>query len=72
MALPVRTAAEVMDAGFEARWAERQAARRDEVFRRILRVFLERGGPIDADTLAATLPGWSRAAWSTGSSGSSR
>jgi hypothetical protein len=62
MDLPVRTATEVMDAGFEARWVERQAARRDEVFRRILRLFLERGGPIGADTLAAALPRWSPAA----------
>src|SRR5262245_52911292 len=61
MELPVRTAAEVMDAGFEARWAERQAARRDEVLRRIIRLFLERGGPISPDALAAALPGRSLA-----------
>jgi hypothetical protein len=60
--LPVRTAAQLMDAGFEARWSERQAARRDEVLRRILRLFLERGGPIGAETLAAALPGGSSAA----------
>ena len=61
MELPVRTAAEVMDAGFETRRAERQAARRDAVFRRILRLFLERGGPIGPDALAAALPGRSLA-----------
>ena len=61
MELPVRTAAEVMDAGFEARWAERQAARRDAVLQRILRIFLEHGGPISADALAPTLPGRSPA-----------
>jgi hypothetical protein len=61
MTLPVRTAAEVMDAGFETRWAERHAARRDEVFRRILRLFLEHGGPIALEALAAALPARSRA-----------
>jgi Alkylmercury lyase len=61
MELPVRTAAEVMDAGFEARWAERQAARRDAVLQRILRLFLERGGPIAPDALASALPGGSPA-----------
>lgn len=57
MELPVRTASELMDAGFEARWAERHAARRDDVLQRILRLFLERGGPIAPDALAAALPG---------------
>jgi hypothetical protein len=61
MELPVRTAAEVMDAGFEARWAERQAARRDAVLQRILRLFLERGGPVSPEALAAALPGRSPA-----------
>jgi hypothetical protein len=51
-----------MDAGFEARWAERQAARRDEVLQRIIRFFLERGGPISPDALAPALPGWPSAA----------
>src|SRR5262245_48770035 len=61
MTLPVRTAAELMDAGFEARRAERQAARRDEVLQRIVRLFLERGGSISPDALAAELPGRSPA-----------
>jgi hypothetical protein len=61
MELPVRTAAELIDAGFEARWAERRAARRDGVLQRILRLFLERGGPIAPDALAAALPGHSAA-----------
>jgi Alkylmercury lyase len=56
MALPIRTAAELMDAGFEARRAERHAARRDAVLQRIIRLFLERGGPISPDVLAAALP----------------
>jgi Alkylmercury lyase len=62
MDLPVRTAAELMDAGFEARWAERRAARRDAVFRRVLGLFLERGGPVSPEALIATLPGHAPAA----------
>jgi len=58
MDLPVRTAAELMDAGFEARWAERRAA----VFRRVLGLFLERGGPVSPEALIATLPGHAPAA----------
>jgi hypothetical protein len=62
MELPIRTAAELMDAGFEARRAERRTARRDAVLQRILRLFLERGGPIPPDALVTALPGHSPAA----------
>lgn len=61
MEMPVRTAAELMDAGFEARWAERHAARQDEVLQRIIRLFLDCGGPVTPDALTAALPGRSPA-----------
>jgi hypothetical protein len=53
MDLPVRTATELMEAAFEGQWAERRAA----VFRRVLGLFLERGGPVSPEALIATLSG---------------
>jgi hypothetical protein len=40
-----------MDAGFEARWAERRAA----VFRGVLGLFLERGGPGSSEAAAGVI-----------------
>src|SRR2546428_6144774 len=44
--LEIKTAAELTDPALEARWAARRAARETDVLQRILRTFVDRGGPI--------------------------
>jgi hypothetical protein len=51
--LEIKTADEVIDQDLEARWTTRRAARQTEVFQRILRIFLDRGGPIRVEDIAA-------------------
>ena len=45
-ALEIKTAEELTDPALEARWAARRAARETDVLRHILRIFVDRGGPI--------------------------
>ncbi len=47
----IKTAAELVDPELEARWAERRTARFGEALQSILRLFLERGGPVALDRL---------------------
>ncbi len=51
--LEIKTADELIDQDLEARWTTRRAARQTHVFQRILRTFLERGGPIHVDGIVA-------------------
>jgi len=51
MRYEIKTADELVDAALEARWAERRASRHGDVLQQILRLFLERGGPIGLDAL---------------------
>lgn len=48
--LEIKTAEELVDSELEARWAARRA---DRLLRHILRVFLQRGGPISAEEIAS-------------------
>src|SRR5256712_11907462 len=59
--LEIKTAAELTDPALEARWAARRAARETDVLQRILRSFVERGGPIPVDDIVATFPDNARA-----------
>lgn len=56
MALTIKTAEELVDPELEARWTARRAERLDEVFQRILRLFIERDGPIPVDEIATSFP----------------
>jgi len=57
--LEIKTADELIALDLEARWKGRRAARETEVARRILRLFLDRGGPIPVEEIVATFPGGS-------------
>ncbi len=46
MRYAIKTADELVDAALEARWAERRASRHGDALRQVLRLFLERGGPV--------------------------
>ena len=54
MTLEIKTADELVDPELEARWAVRRAAREGEVLRRILQSFVDRGGPVPVEQIAAT------------------
>ena len=56
MALEIKTAEELIDPGLEARWTARRSARQGDILRRILRIFVEQGGPIPVDQIAAAVP----------------
>src|SRR5437867_8682473 len=49
--LEIKTAAELTDPALEARWAARRAARETDVLQRILRTFVDRGGPIPVEEI---------------------
>jgi len=53
--LEIKTADELIDQDLEARWTTRRTARQTDVFRRILRTFLARGGPIPVEDIVAAL-----------------
>jgi hypothetical protein len=52
--LPVATADTVATPDRLERWSERHAARRDPVFRQVLREFLAHGGPVPLDAITAS------------------
>jgi len=49
----IRTADEFAALDLEGRWRTRRAARETAAFRRVLELFIERGGPIPVDEIAA-------------------
>jgi hypothetical protein len=51
--LEIKTADELIARDLEARWKTRRAARETDVSTRILRIFLDRGGPIPVDEIVA-------------------
>lgn len=55
--LEIKTADELIDQDVEARWTARRTARQTDVFQRILRAFLDRGGPIPVDDIVSAFPG---------------
>src|SRR5262245_3079061 len=60
MNLTIKTAAELVDPALEARLGVRRARRQDPVMQAVLRLFLDRGGPVGVDAIAAAVPGRSR------------
>lgn len=54
--LTIKTADEFMDLDLEARWKARRAGRETQVFKQVLRTFLDRGGPIPVQDIAAVFP----------------
>lgn len=53
--LEIKTADEFAVLDLEGRWKTRRAARETDVSRRILRIFLERGGPIPVEEIIGTV-----------------
>ena len=53
----IKTAEELADPELEARWAARRARRTEEVFRQVLRAFVDRAGPVPVDDVVTALPG---------------
>ena len=56
MTLEIRTAEELADPVLQARWRTRRAARERDVLQRILRTFVEHGGPIPVDGFVGRFP----------------
>ena len=56
MTLEIKTADELVDPELEARWAVRWDAREGDILRRILRTFVDRGGPVPVEAIAAAFP----------------
>ncbi len=54
--LEIKTADEFAALDLEGRWTTRRAARETAVSRRILQIFVDRGGPIRVEELVATFP----------------
>lgn len=55
--LVIKTAEELSDPAREARWIARRAARETDVLQRILRTFVERGGPVPVGDIVAAFQG---------------
>lgn len=55
--LEIKSAGALVDPELEARWAAR---REDRLLHHILRLFLERGGPIRVEEIASAVPGHAR------------
>ena len=62
MALPLRTADQLIDAHIEARWAARRSGPWASTLQDLWRLLLEREGPIPVDELHRLLPGRTREA----------
>jgi hypothetical protein len=56
MALDIKTAEDLMDRDFEARWAARRQGPQAEVLRWIVRALIERGRPIPVADVEAAFP----------------
>ena len=56
MTLEIKTADELVDPELEARWALRRAAREGEILQRVLRTFIDGGGPVLVEEVAAAFP----------------
>ncbi len=56
MTLEIKTADELADPELEARWDVRRAAREGEILHRILWTFVDRGGPVPVEEIAAAFP----------------
>ncbi len=54
--LEIKTAGELVDPELEARWTASRPARQTDVFQRILRRFVEAGGPIPIEDLVSAFP----------------
>ncbi len=62
----IKTAEELIDPELEARWATRRAARQTDILQRILCLFVDQGGPIPVDAIAAAFTDLPRdAVWDT-------
>jgi hypothetical protein len=55
--LEIRTADEMLALDLEDRWRARRAGRETEVSRRVLRAFLDSGGPVSVEQVVAAFPG---------------
>jgi hypothetical protein len=53
--LEIKTAEELTDATLEARWTARRAARETDVLQRILRTFVDGGGPVPIEDIVLAL-----------------
>jgi hypothetical protein len=56
MTLAIKTAAELVDPALEARWVARRTGRQGRVLKAIVRIFVERGGPVPVAAIVAALP----------------
>lgn len=56
MTLQIKTAAELVDPELEARWTKRRVARETEILQAILRLFVERPGPIAVEEFIRAFP----------------
>lgn len=56
MTLEIKTAADLIDAELEARWATRRVARETLALKSILRAFVERPGPVMVEEIVKALP----------------
>jgi hypothetical protein len=56
MTLAIKTAEQLIDPALEARWAARRAGRQGEVLQQILRIFVERQGPVPVAAVTAAIP----------------
>lgn len=56
MTLEIKTADELVDPELDAKWAVRRATREGEILQRILRTFIDRGGPVPVEEVAAAFP----------------
>lgn len=54
--LEIKTADELVDPELEARWTLRRVARQGGVLQQVLQVFVERGGPVPVEEIAAAFP----------------
>lgn len=56
MPLVIKTASELADSDVEARAGVRRAARESDVLRAVLRLFADRGGPVNIEAVVTALP----------------